>query len=40
MVNIVTYKGKDLALHKSIKKPNFTGKIVLVNDSWDFVECG
>lgn len=38
MVKIISYKGKNLTLHKAIKNPNFEGKTVLVNDPWEYVE--
>ncbi|WP_339210778.1 YaaC family protein [Aeribacillus sp. FSL K6-8210] len=38
MSQIISYKGKNLTLHKAIKSPNFEGKTVLVNDPWEYVE--
>lgn len=34
----ITYKGKDLTLHKAVSLPHFNEKTVLVASTWDYVD--
>lgn len=38
MVNIIKINRRNLTLKRSYNEPNFSGKSILVNDPWEYVE--